>query len=303
MTSHRLSFGQRNQEDPPSNYTLMTHLATHSGALLVGMWSASGNLMARIIKDMGVGVLVAAYTVQKDVKGQESTSSELDYSQTGRLHSFGIKYGHQMTPQGGGGMIEVSLVQKLWNGFYAGIHAMLLPNQGRFMPAFTLRYERNFATAIEEHEWHVNMKNAMKRIETLTEDDALTAYDSCVLAAAFFKPKTIFTANIAPMAGQFEFGYARKLSPSITLGTQFSLVPSPPNPQNPTPSLVPKWSVGYEYDSEPQASVKVHLTNMQVLSATYEDSLMSEFLSVSVSAQANWPKDSYKTGFGVSLKL
>lgn len=303
MTSHRVSIGQRNQEDPPSNYNLMTHLAMRNGMVLVGMWSASGNTMARLITETKFGVAQAAYTTQKDLKGQESTSSEVEMTINRRDRAIGLKYAHQMTPQGGGGMFEVSLVQKILEGFYAGIHGMLLPNQGRFMPSFTLRYERSFSDAKEEAAWNVNLQNALNKIEQLTEDDALSAYDSCVLAAAFFKPKWIVSTNIAPLQGLFEFGYARKLSPSITIGSQFSLSPSPPNPQNPTPSLIPKWSIGYEYNADPVASVKVHLTNLQVLSATYEDSLMSDFLGISVSAQANWPKDAYKTGFGINLKL
>lgn len=303
MTSHRVAFGQRNQEDPPSNYTAMTHLALHNGAVLVGMMTLSGNSMARIIKDTRNGMIQVAYTSQKDLKGQESTSSEIDYVHNGRTCTLGVKYGHQMTPQGGGGMIEVTFVQKLLKGLYAGIHGMLLPRDGRFMPSFTLRYERSFATDAEERDWDNNLGTALSKIETLSEDDALTAYDSCVLAAAFFKPKSVFTANISPLQGIFEFGYARKLSPSLTLGSQFSLVPAPPNPQNPAPSLTPKWSIGYEYNSDPLTSVKVHLTNAQVLSATYEDSLMADLLTVNVAAQANWAKDTYKTGFGISFQL
>jgi len=294
--------GQRNQEDPPSSYNLLTHLALESGALLVGQWSTQGNMMARFIKETRGTLLQAAYNAQVNAKGEESTSTELELARANRRTAYGLKYAFQMTPQGGAGVFEGSYVKRLTQKLSAGIHGLLIPSQGRLMTSFSGRYEHSFANQEEEDEWQANLDRAMVQVEKLTEDDPLTAYDSCVLAAAFFKPKWIIAFNASPQQGVFELSYVKELSSSITLGTQFALMPPPPNPNNPSPALKAKWQIGYEYSAEPATSVKVSMSNFESISCTYEDSI-SDFMSVSVAAHANWPKDSYKTGFGVSLRL
>lgn len=294
--------GQRSQNEPPANYALMSHLVLGNGAVLVGSYALQGNMMARFIKEAHGILLSGMYNSQTDAKGQESTAVELEISKSDRDSSVGVKYAHQQTPQGGGGGIELTFVRRILPDLMIGLHGMLLPQQGRFMNSFSVRYEKYSGTAQEEADWERNLAKARAKVETLTEEDPLTAYDSCVLAAAFFKPKWIVSANVSPLQQSLELGYVNKLSSSITIGTQFSIHPAPPGPQGGPPSLKASWGVGYEYNAEPNTSVKVALTNLSNVSCVYEDSL-TEFLGVSVSAVADWPKDTYKTGFGVSLRL
>jgi hypothetical protein len=303
MTIHKMAIGQRNQEDPPSSYSLMTHLATESGALLVGLWSTHGNMMARFINEGKGSLFQAAYNAHVNAKGEESTSTEFDYSVAASRTSRNAKYAYQNTPQGGAGVFEVSYVEQMMEGLYAGVHGLYIPSQSRFMPSLGLRYERSFSNEAQETDWNANVTRALAQVEKLTEEDQLSAYDSCVLAAAFFKPKWIASANVSPFQGVFDFAYVRKLSSSITLGTQFTLSPPPPSQNNPQPSLKAKWLLGYEYVVEPdQTSAKVGLTNFDAITCAFDDSV-TDFLSVNVSAQANWAKDQYKAGFGITLKL
>lgn len=294
--------GQRNQEDPPSNYNLLTHLALENGALLVGQWSTQGNMMARLIKEAKGSLFQAAYNAQVNAKGEESTSTELEFAHSNRRTAYGLKYAFQMTPQGGAGVFEGSYVKRLTPKLSAGVHGLLIPSQGRLMTSVSARYEHSFSSQAEEDEWQANLDRAMAKVEKLTEDDPLTSYDACVLAYAFFKPKWVISANASPQQGVFELSYVKELSSSITLGTQFSLMPPPPNPNNPSPTLKAKWQIGYVYSSEPATSAKVSMSNFESITCIYEDSI-ADFMSVSVSAHANWPKDSYKTGFGISLRL
>jgi hypothetical protein len=301
-TVHRVAFGQRNQEEPPSNYGLMAHAATKDGAVLVGNWNTSGNMMARVIKESKGSVLQASYQAMTNAKGEESTSSELEWANTSTVMAADCKYAFQMTPQGGAGVIEASYVRKITPGLAIGVHGLLIPGQGRCMSSFAARYESSFSSEKEAAEWKDNLDKAMETVEKLTEEDPISGYDACVLAAAFFKPRWVVGTNISPLQGAYDLSYVRFLSPSIILGSQISLAPSPPNPANPTPSFKAKWQIGYEYSSEPATSVKVGITNLETIGCVYEDAI-AEFASVSVSAQANWPKDSYKTGFGLTFRL
>jgi hypothetical protein len=303
MTMHRVAIGQRNQEDPPSNYSLMTHLATESGALLVGLWSTHGNMMARLIKEARGTLLQAAHNAHVNAKGEESTSTEFEAAHATSNTSLGLKYAFQMTPQGGAGVWEGSYVRRIFGGLFAGIHALLIPNQGRCMTSFSARYENSFSNKKEEREWNENLERAMEQVGKLTEADPLSAYDACVLAAAFFKPKYVFALAASPAQMSLDLSYIRQLSSSITLGTQLSFSPPPPNPNNTQPTLRAKWQIGYEYNVEPdRTSAKVAMSNFESITCTFDDTV-TDFLSISVNAHANWPKDSYKTGFGITLRL
>jgi len=303
MTMHRLAMGQRNQEDPPSSYNLMSHMVTQSGAVLVGSWSTQGNMMARLVKDFKNITASLSYRTQTNAKGEESTVSECEVSGANHSAASSLKYSYQYTPQGGAGVIEASYVRRIIGGFFGGVHALLIPEQARCSPTFGFRYEGSFSNKAAEKEWHENVERASNTVQTLTEDDPISSYDACVLAAAFFKPKHIFAASIAPLQGAIDLSYVRKLSASISLGTKLGLSPPPPNPNNPAPpSLRATWSIGYEYNVEPdRTNVKVGITNFDAISCSYQDQIF-EFLGISVNAQANWPKDSYKTGFGLNFR-
>lgn len=299
--NHKVSFGQRNQEEPPSAYGVLSHYAAKNGVLLVGSWNTAGNIMARVIKESMGGALLASYVSQTTQKGEEHTSTEVEYSHSSLVSSYGLKYTHQMTPQGGGGVVEGSFVRRMTPGLSLGLHGLLIPAQGRVMPSFTARYERAFATDAQEGEWMANAERAYGVVEKLTEIDPISAYDAGVIAAAFFKPRWVAGIHVSPVQMALDLSYVRYLSPSIKLGTQLSFHPPPPNPNNPHPSIQAKWHVGYEYNAEPSTSVKVHLTNLESIACIYEDSITEE-ISVSVSATANWPKDAYKTGFGITMR-
>lgn len=303
MTMHRLAMGQRNQEDPPSSYAITSQFFTASGAVLVGSWSTQGNMLARFIKEHKNMLAMLGYRSMTNAKGEESTVADAEFSTATHRHSATLKYSYQNSPQGGAGVFEASYVRRLLGGLFGGVHTLVIPEQGRCSPSFGLRYEGSFSSAAQEREWHENVDRASNKVQTLTEDDPISSYDACVLAAAFFKPKHIFAATVAPMQGAIELSYVRKLSSSITLGTKLGLAPPPPNPNNPAPpTLRANWSVGYEYNVEPdRTNVKVGITNLDVISCSYTDQVW-DFLSVSVNAQANWPKDSYKTGFGLTFR-
>jgi len=302
-TTHRLMMGQRNQEDPPSSYTLMSQAFMSSGAVLVGMWSTQGNMMARFIKEHKNVLALLGYRSMTNAQGDESSVADAEFSTSSYHSASTFKYTYQNSPQGGAGVFEVSYVRRLLGGLFGGVHSVLIPEQGRCSPTFGLRYEGSFSSTAAEKEWHANAERASDKVQTLNEDDPISSYDACVLAAAFFKPKHIFAATVSPLQSAIDLSYVRKLSSSISLGTKLTLAPPPPNPNNPAPpTLRAKWSIGYEYNVEPdRTNVKVGVTNLDVISCSYTDQIM-DFLSVSVNAQANWPKDSYKTGFGLSFR-
>lgn len=300
MTMHQIALGQRSQEEPPSNYSFMTHFVMPSGGVVIGRLTKTGDMMARYIYESKFWASNFSYNVQRNIKGEEASSVEAEVLLPGPGSTWTGKYMYQQTPQGGGGAFELTYSKSIGPHVITGLSALILPDQGRIIPSFTARYEACPLNESEEAGWEGQCDKARNIVEKLTDQDPLTEYDAVILSAAFFKPKYVWGLSISPQTPSLELSYFRSISPSLKLGTQYSLAPHPPPQQK--PNLLAKWQVGYEYSVDPGINVKASITNLTSLSCVYEDRI-SELIGYNVSTSINYPKDSYKMGFGVSFNL